>query len=87
MDAQRAFRGRVTILAIFLFLLAGPNFSASSTLARNSSGNSNDKQPAYLLHASLNETTFEEKIEDYLGAVAQAQSNPAQVPEFIQRID
>jgi len=87
MDAQRAFRGRVIILAIFLFLLAGPNFSASSTLARNSSGNSNDKQPAYLLHASLNETTFEEKIEDYLGAVAQAQSNPAQVPEFIQRID
>jgi outer membrane protein insertion porin family len=87
MDAQRAFRGRVAALAMVLFLLAGPNFSGFSTPARNLPGNSNGKQPAYLLHASLNETTFEEKIEDYLGAVAQAQSNPAQVPEFIQRID
>src|SRR5208282_5018025 len=35
----------------------------------------------------LNETTLQEKIEDYLGAETQTQSNPAQVPEFIQRID
>ncbi|MGB2675846.1 MAG: outer membrane protein assembly factor BamA [Candidatus Acidiferrum sp.] len=70
-----------------LFLLVGPNFSSSSTAARSLPGDFNDKQPTYLLHASLNETTFEEKIEDYLGAETQPQSNPAQVPEFIQRID
>jgi outer membrane protein insertion porin family len=87
MDAKRAVRGRVALLGVVLFLLAGPNFSAFSTFARNLEGNSNDQQPTYLLHASLNETTFEEKVEDYLGAEAQAQSNPAQVPEFIERID
>ncbi|MGC0777425.1 MAG: hypothetical protein WCD68_09480, partial [Candidatus Acidiferrum sp.] len=76
MDAQRAFRGRVAALAVVLFLLVGPNFSSSSTAARSLPGDFNDKQPTYLLHASLNETTFEEKIEDYLGAETQPQSNP-----------
>jgi outer membrane protein insertion porin family len=87
MDAPRAFGGRVAVLAMFLFLLAGPNFSGFPTLARNLEEHSRDNKPTYLLHASLNETTFEEKIEDYLGAAAQAQSNQAQAQEFIQRIE
>ena len=87
MDAPRAWRGRVAVLAMFLFLLAGPNFSGSPTLARSLEEHSRDNKPTYLLHASLNETTFEEKIEDYLGAEAQAQSNQAQAQEFIQRIE
>ena len=70
----------------FSYLL-GPIVFGSSPAARNLPRDSNDKKPAYLLHASLNETTFEEKIEDYLGAETQAQNNPAQVPEFIERID
>lgn len=87
MDAPRAFRGRVAVLVMVLFSLAGPNCSGSSPAAWNLPGDSNDKKPTYLLHASLNETTFEEKIEDYLGAEAQTQNNPAQVPEFVARID
>jgi len=87
MDAQRALRGRVAVLAIFFFLLAGPNFSRFPPLARNLEGSSTDKQPTYLLHASLNETTLEEKIEDYLGSQPQSPSNPATVAEFVERID
>jgi len=87
MDAPRALRGRVAVLAMFLFLLAGPNFSGFPTLARNLEEHSRDNKPTYLLHASLDETTFEEKIEDYLGTEAQAQSNQEQAQEFIQRIE
>ena len=87
MDAARAFRGRVAALAMLLFLLIGPNSPGFPAASRSLPRNSNDKQPAYLLHASLNESTLEEKIEDYLGGEAQAQNNPAQVPEFIERID
>ena len=87
MDAQRALRGRVAVLAIFFFLLAGPNFSRFPPLARNLEGSSTDKQPTYPLHASLNETTLEEKIEDYLGSQPQSPSNPASVAEFVERID
>ena len=70
----------------FSYLL-DPISPDSSTLARNLQQHSRDNKPTYLLHASLNETTLEEKIEDYLGAEPQTQSNPAQVPEFIERID
>src|SRR5208282_112267 len=87
MDAKRAVRARVAALAMALSLLAGPNFPGSPTLARGRDEHSRDRKPAYLLHASLNETTLQEKIEDYLGAGPQTQSNPAQVQEFIQRID
>ena len=87
MDAQRALRGRVAVLAMFFFFLAGPNFSGFPPRARNLDRNSTDKQPAYLLHASLNETTLEEKIEDYLGSQPQSPSNPASVAEFVERID
>jgi len=87
MDAPRAWRGRVAVLTMFFFLLAGPNFSGFPTLARSLEEHSRDNKPTYLLHASLNETTFEEKIEDYLGAEAQAQSTQAQAQEFIQRIE
>ena len=87
MDAPRALRGRVAVLAMFLFLLAGPNFSGFLTLARNLEEHSRDNKPTYLLHASLNETTFEEKIEDYLGSQPQSPSNPASVAEFVERID
>ena len=87
MDAKRAVRGRVAALAMVLFLLAGPNFPGFSTLARNLQQHSRDNKPTYLLHAFLNETTLQEKIEDYLGAQPQTQSNPAQLPEFIERID
>ncbi len=87
MDAKRAVRGRVAALAMVLFFLAGPNFPAFSTLARYLDEHYRDNKPTYLLHASLSETTLEEKIEDYLGADPQTQSNQTQVPEFIQRID
>src|SRR5208337_3152209 len=87
MDAKRAVRARVAALAMALSLLAGPNFPGSPTLARGRDEHSRDRKPTYLLHASLNETTLQEKIEDYLGAGPQTQSNPAQVQEFIQRID
>jgi len=87
MDAQRALRGRVAVLAMFFFFLAGPNFSGFPPRARNLDRNSTDKQPAYLLHASLNESTLEEKIEDYLGSQPQSPSNPASVAEFVERID
>ncbi|HKM79820.1 MAG TPA: outer membrane protein assembly factor BamA [Candidatus Acidoferrum sp.] len=87
MDAKRAVRGRVAALAMVLFFLAGPNFPGFSAHARYLDEHSRDNKPTYLLHASLNETTLQEKIEDYLGAETQTQSNPAQVPEFIQRID
>ncbi len=87
MDAKRAVRARVAALAMVLSLLAGPNFPGSPTLARGRDEHSRDRKPTYLLHASLNETTLQEKIEDYLGAEPQTQSNPAQLQEFIQRID
>jgi outer membrane protein insertion porin family len=87
MDAQRAFRGRVSVLGIFLFLLGGSSFSAFSSLALASDGNPSDKKTSYLLHASLNEKTLEEKIEAFPGAELQAQSNQAQGQEFIERID
>jgi outer membrane protein insertion porin family len=87
MDAKRAFRGRVAVLAIVFFVLAGPTFPGFSTFASNPEEHSRDHKPTYLLHASLNETTLEEKFEDYLGAEAQTQSNPAQAQEFIERID
>src|SRR5271157_3398474 len=87
MDAKRAVRGRVAALAMVLFFLAGPNFPGFSAHARYLDEHSRDNKPTYLLHASLNETTLQEKIEDYLGAEPQTQSNPAQVQEFIQRID
>src|SRR5208282_5472225 len=85
MDAQRAFRGRVSVLAIILFLLGGSSLSAPSSRALASDPTPSDKKPFYLLHASLNEKTLEEKIEAFPGAEPQAQSN--QVQEFIQRID
>jgi len=87
MDAKRALRARVAALAMVLSLLAGPNFPGSPTLARPRDEHSHDSKPAYLLHASLNETTLEEKIENYLGPEPQAQSNPPQGQGFIQRID
>jgi len=87
MDAQRAVRVRVATLAIVLSLLAGPNFPGSPTLARPWDEHSRDSKPTYLLHASLNETTLEEKIEDYLGAEPQTQSDSPQAQGFIQRID
>ncbi len=87
MDAKRAVRARVATLAVVLFLLGGPSFSGSSTLARPRDERSRDSKPTYLLHASLNETTLEEKIEDYLAAEPQAQSDSPQAQGFIQRID
>jgi outer membrane protein insertion porin family len=87
MDAQRAFRGRVTVLAIILFLLGGSSLSPSSPLAFASDPTPSDKKPFYLLHASLNEKTLEEKIEAFPGAEPQAESNQAQGQEFIERID
>jgi outer membrane protein insertion porin family len=68
-------------------MLAGLSFSAFPAFAENPRGHSTDQHPAYVLHASLNETTLEEKIEDYLGAKPQTQGNTAQTPEFIERID
>jgi len=87
MDAKRAFRGRVTVLAMVFFVLSGPTSSGSSAFARNTEALSRDHHPTYLLHASLNETTLEEKIEDYLGAEPHPQSNPTQAQEFIERIE
>jgi outer membrane protein insertion porin family len=87
MAAKRAVRGRVAALAMLLFLLAGPNLPGFPALARNREQHSRDNNPTYLLHASLNESTLEEKIEDFLGPEPQTQSSSAQVPEFIQRID
>jgi len=71
---------------MILFSLAGPNCPGFSALARNLQEHSRDNRPVYLLHASLNETTLEERIEDYLGAHSQTQSNPAQAQEFIESI-
>ncbi len=87
MDAQRAFRGRVTFLAVFLFLLIGSNCFSSLSLARSSDLIPSDKKASYLLHASLNENTFEEKIEAFPGDEQQAKRDQGQVQEFVERID
>src|SRR5208282_761755 len=64
MDAQRAFRGRVSVLAIILFLLGGSSLSAPSSRALASDPTPSDKKPFYLLHASLNEKTLEERARE-----------------------
>src|SRR5208283_850224 len=84
MDAQRAFRSRVAVLATVLFILGGSSFSPSS-LARTSDPPTSDKKSYYLLHASLNENTLEEKIEAFPGAQQQVKAEPGQ--EFVERID
>ncbi len=87
MDAQRAFRGRVAILAMALSILGGSSFSASSSLARTSDLRPSGKNTYYLLHASLNEKTLEEKIEAFPGTEQQAKNDQGQVQEFVERID
>jgi outer membrane protein insertion porin family len=85
MDAQRAFRRRVALLAAALFILCGSGFSASPALARTSDLAPSDKKSYYLLHASLNENTLEEKIEAFPGSQQQVKAEPGQ--EFVERID
>src|SRR5271157_5664365 len=87
MDAQRAFRSRVTVLAIVLSLLGGSSFSAFSPLARASDLHPSDKKASYLLHASLDEKTLEEKIEAFPGEEQQAKADQPQGQEFVERID
>src|SRR5271166_5358150 len=87
MDAQRASRGRVAVLAAALFLLTGPNFPAFCSLPHSTEAQPTNKKTSYLLHVSLNEHTLEEKIEDHLGAEAQSKSDQAQRQEFVERID
>ncbi len=87
MDAQRAFRRRVAVLAAALFILGGSGFSACLTLARTSDLTPSGKKAFYLLHASLNENTLEEKIEAFPGAEQQAKNDQGQPQEFVERID
>jgi outer membrane protein insertion porin family len=87
MDAQRAFRGRVTVLAIIIFLLGGSSFSTFSSLARTADVHPTGKKVSYLLHASLDEKTLEERIEAFPGAEQQTKSDQGQVQEFVERID
>lgn len=87
MDAQRTFRGRVIVLALALSICGGSSLSASSFSPLSSDQLPSHNKTYYLLHASLNEETLEEKIEAFPGAQDQAKNDQGQTQEFVERID
>ncbi len=96
-DAKRSGRVRVytPLLALLVFLIPG-GLLASSRSGTAAESSETAPKTTYLFHASLNENTFEEKIEDFSAQAGQQATQQAKQPAkaptndgsaYIERID
>jgi outer membrane protein insertion porin family len=88
MDAGRAVRRSVCLRCALWLLVIG--IVPILVKAQSHSGNETNSasKTTYLFHASLNETTLEEKIEEFPAQAGQKSTiRPADGQEFVERID
>jgi len=84
-DAGRAGRTLVSFSLYALLALIGIYATAARAAASSHEETTGETKTTYLIHATINETTLEEKIEDFAAREQQAQG--AENPAFIERIE
>ncbi len=87
MDALRAVRRSVRLRCVVFLLVTGFAPFLVSAQGHESKNAASGGKTAYLFHASLNETTLKETIEEFPTADAQKSAVPAETPAFVERID
>src|ERR1700760_742050 len=87
MDATRSAGVRFALACLWLALLLGLHPAKSFAENSHIEDAANGPKGAYLFHASLNETTLDENIEDFARLAPQGQNPGQQNQGFIERID